>query len=189
MSVAPRQLLAYRYFFALLPDEFTARRIHAFAERTFGEKGLMRAERLHVTLAITADFPARDEAPVEALLGAGDSVLAAPFDLVLDRLGGGRRTSALRPAHSLRPLAALQADIAKAMAQAGVAMRPAWDFSPHLTLVYRDGEPVQRPVENFGWAVREFALVESLVGLTRHHVLRRWPLAASEDPQLGLFPK
>lgn len=111
---------------------------------------------------------------------AGEAVAAAPFDLTLDRLSGGQRTVALRPAHSAPPLRALHAAIARAMSEQGVAMRPGWQFNPHLTLVYRDGENVARPTDAFGWPVREFVLIESLVGLTRHDVLGRWPLQAPE---------
>ncbi len=153
-AAAPRALLAHRYFFALLPDAMTARRIHAFAERTFGPKGLMRPERLHVTLAITADFDAPDAAMVDALLRAGDAVAADPFELMLDRLSGGQRTVALRPAHSLPPLRKFQARIAAAMAEQRVPMRPGYSFSPHLTLVYRDGETIAPPTQGFGARVR-----------------------------------
>jgi 2'-5' RNA ligase len=64
-------------------------------------------------------------------------------------------------------------------------MRADWSFSPHVTLVYRDGEPVTRLVEGFAWSAREFVLIESLVGLTQHHLLGRWTLSA---PQPSLFP-
>lgn len=183
-AIAP---LAHRYFFALLPDAVTARRIHAFAERTFGAKGLMRPDRLHVTLAITPDFDVHDPALTAALLRAGAAVAATPFDLTLDLLSGGQRTAALRPTHSVPPLRILQAEIARAMAEQGAAMRPDWRFNPHLTLVYRDGENVSQPTEDFGWAVQEFVLIESLVGLTRHDILGRWPLRAPSEPQLALF--
>jgi 2'-5' RNA ligase len=183
-AVSQRPQVLHRYFFALLPDEVTARRIHAFAEGEFGEKGLVRTDRLHVTLGITEDFSAHFPALIEALRRAGDAVAEAPFDLVLDRLSGGRRTAALRPAHGIPPLRALQAKIAAGMAAEGAPMRPDWQFSPHLTLVYRDGEPVTRAVERFGWPVREFVLIESLVGRTRHEILARWPLS---DAQPSLF--
>jgi 2'-5' RNA ligase len=186
MSAVPRSQPIYRYFFALMPDEVTARRIHAFAEGQFGEKGIMRTDRLHVTLAITADFNAAYPALAEALCRAGDAVAAAPFDLLLEQLSRARETAALRPAHGLPPLRALQDSIARAMAAQGVPMRPDWRFNPHVTLMYRKGDPMlPRPVENFGWAVREFVLVESLVGLTRHNVIGRWTLST---PQPSLFP-
>jgi len=187
MPPAARALLAHRYFFALLPDEVSARRIHAFAEGQFGAKGLLRPERLHVTLALTADFSGSQPAMIEALLRAGDAASGAPFDLMLDTLSGGRRTTALRPAHVVPPLRALQGRIAEAMTREGVPMRADWSFGPHVTLLYRDGEPVWRAVDNLGWPVRDFVLIESLVGLTRHNVLGRWPLVMPPDPQGSLF--
>lgn len=187
MSIAPRPAVLHRYFFALLPDEVSARRIRAFAEGQFGPRGLLRPERLHVTLAITSDFDAHQPALVEALLRAGDEVAAAPFELLLNELNGGHRTTALRPAHSQPPLRTLQAEIAQAMTAQGVAMRPEWSFSPHVTLLYRDGQPVWRAVDDLGWPVHDFVLIESLVGMTRHQILRRWPLHAAPEQQLSLF--
>jgi 2'-5' RNA ligase len=176
--------MAHRYFFALLPDEVTARRIHAFAECEFGAKGLIRTDRLHVTLAITADLDASYPALVDALRRAGDAVSAAPFDLAFGQLSGGRRTAALRPTRNVPPLRALQSAIAHAMAAHGVPMRADWSFNPHVTLVYRDGEPMTRPVEGFSWSAREFVLIESFVGLTQHQILGRWALS---DAQPSLF--
>ena len=186
MPAAPAHApLKHRYFFALLPDEVTARRIHAFAEGQFGEKGLMRTDRLHVTLAITEDFDAPHPALADALCRAGEKVSAEPFEIRLDQLSGGRRTVALRPAHSIASLRSLQAQVSRAMTGEGVPMRPEWQFNPHVTLVYRDAEPVTRPIEAFGWTVREFVLIQSLVGLTRHQILGHWPLA---NVQPSLFP-
>jgi 2'-5' RNA ligase len=176
--------MAHRYFFALLPDEVTARRIHAFAETEFGAKGLVRSDRLHVTLAITADLDASYPALVDALRRAGDAVSAAPFDVAFGQLSGGRRTVALRLARNAPPLRALQSMIGRGMTAQGVPMRADWSFNPHVTVVYRDGEPITRLVESFAWNAREFVLIESLVGLTRHQILGRWPLS---DAQPSLF--
>lgn len=183
-AVPARALMAHRYFFALLPDEVTARRIHAFAESEFGAKGLVRTDRLHVTLAITADLDASYPVLVDALRRAGDAVSAAPFDVAFGQLSGGRRTVALRPARKVPPMRALQSAIARAMAAQGVPMRADWTFNPHVTLAYRNGEPTTRAVEGFAWNVREFVLIESLVGLTQHKVLGRWRLP---DAQPSLF--
>lgn len=183
-AVPARAPMAHRYFFALLPDEVTARRIHAFAENEFGAKGLVRTDRLHVTLAITADLDTSYPVLVAALRRAGDAVSAAPFDVAFGQLSGGRRTIALRPAHNVPPMRALQSAIAHAMAAQGVPMRADWAFNPHVTLAYRDGEPIRRTVDGFAWSVREFVLIESLVGLTRHQLLGRWALS---DAQPSLF--
>lgn len=178
-------LLAHRYFFAALPDRVSASRIHAWAERTLGPEGLLEAKRLHVTLAITDDFPEAQPALAGAMLRSGERVAASSFDMVLDRLSVGTRSTALRPGHGQPPLTALHKDIAEAMAGEGVEMREGWRFSPHVTLAYRESLPATRPVTDRGWAVGNFALVHSLVGLTRHEVLGSWALGP--DPQLSLF--
>jgi len=180
-------LQAHRYFFALRPDRQTAHRIHAFAVATLGEKGLLPPERLHVTLALTPDFPVPQPALMAALVQAGDSVAAPPFTLRLDRLSIGARTAALRPAKAIPALRTLQAAIAHEMKRAGAAMRPDWQFHPHLTLRYRADTPSRRAVDDFGWAVEGFVLLESLVGLSRHVLRGRWPLRAVPDPQGALF--
>lgn len=181
-AVSPRPL-AHRWFFALKPDDITARRIHAFAERELGEGGLLPPERHHVTLALTTDFEHEPPELVAALMRAGDSVSAAPFDLLLDQLSGSARTVALRPSHAVPTLRTLQQRIVAGMAAQGVVLRPDWTFSPHQTLCYRKGPSFQRPVEGFHWAVSAFALVHSLIGLSRHETLREWPLRPAEDPQ------
>lgn len=180
---ATSQPLAHRWFFALKPDDITARRTHAFAERELGTHGLLPPERYHVTLALTADFEREPPGLVAALLRAGDAVTAAPFDLPLDQLGGSARTVALRPAHAVPPLRDLQRRIVAAMTAQGLTLRPDWSFNPHETLCYRKEAPFQRPVEGFRWAVGAFVLVHSFVGLSRHETLRQWPLRPPEDPQ------
>jgi 2'-5' RNA ligase len=179
--------IRHRYFFAIRPDGRTARRTHAFAESALGPEGLLRADRLHVTLAITGDFEIPQPALAEALLHAGSAVRARPFDLVLDRRSTSPRTIALRPAHVVPELRALGAAIFRAMAREGIALREGWSFSPHMTLAYRPGRPSQEAAQEIGWPVTEFALVHSLVGATRHETLGRWPLEPMPEAQLSLF--
>jgi 2'-5' RNA ligase len=184
MSIAAKPLLAHRFFFALRPDEVTARRTRAFAEQQFGETGMLRPDHLHITLAITEDFDQPFGAVIERLLHVGASVAAPPFEVVLDRLSASSRSIALRPEHVLPPLRTLQSRIVEAMDRARVEMRAGWAFSPHQTLAYRSGTPFSRPVELFRWPARDFVLIHSFVGQTRHEILGRWPL---EDRQYRLF--
>lgn len=72
------------------------------------------------------------------------------------------------------------------MTELGVPMRPLWRFNPHVTLIYRKGESMVLPVQDLGWPAVEFVLIESVVGLTQHHVLGRWTLS---KPQPSLFPE
>ena len=179
-------LRAHHYFFALLPDPVTARRIRAWIERKRGPDGLLSTERLHLTLAITPPFSAHQPALVDALLRAGATVSACPFALVLEQLSTGGRSFALRPRHSVPALRELQGQIVRAMAGQGAARRSG-SFSPHVTLGYRQGLPSTEPVRDLGWRVSEFVLVHSFVGLTLHEVLARWPLTGAPEEQLSLF--
>lgn len=182
------QAVVHRFFFALKPDDVTARRTHVFAEEMLGPKGLLGPERHHVTLALTDDMPAIPSALVDRLLQAGEVVRSAPFELTLNQLSVGYGTVSLRPSHVVPPLRDLQGRIAQAMAGRSLAMRKDWKFSPHETLCYRKAEQAtQRPVEGFRWAVSEFVLVHSYVGLHRHETIGRWPLQAAEDPQGSLL--
>jgi 2'-5' RNA ligase len=58
------------------------------------------------------------------------------------------------------------------------ALPNASDFTPHVTLAYGMPWIDERPIEAASWNVREFVLMHSLLGRTRHIALERWPLAA-----------
>ncbi len=165
-----------RFFFAIRPDEETARAIDAFAASELPGLRRLKLAHQHVTLALTGDFPAFPDDLVRRLLAAGAEVRAEPFDLPLTLLSGSRRSVALCPEGPVAPLAVFQRQIAQAMARHDVPMREGWTFNPHQTLGYRKGEPFSRQVGGFVWTARDFVLVRSLVGLSRHEVLGRWPL-------------
>ena len=174
-----------RFFFAVRPDAVTARAIDVFTAREVPEGRRLKLSHQHVTLAITGDFDGYPETVAQALLLAGGEVEAVPFELRLTRLSASRRSVALCPEGQVPLLAVLQRAIADAMARHDVPMREGWRFSPHQTLCYRKGEPFTRRVEGFAWTAREFVLVRSLVGLSRHEVVGCWPLR--EDGQGQLF--
>jgi 2'-5' RNA ligase len=50
-------------------------------------------------------------------------------------------------------------------------------YTPHVTLAYGMPWIAARPVDAVSWNVREFVLMHSLLGRTRHIALARWPLA------------
>ena len=166
----------YRLFFALKPSPIIARQTDHFAETLGGGERRIRPEHQHVTLAVTADYVEYPYAVIKALLRAGTTVEAEPFDMRLDRLSFSNRSAALRPSRSLPLLNQLQKSIIDAMRGAGVALRPGWTFSPHQTLFYRDGPPAQQSIDGFLWSLDQFVLVCSHVGRTRHDILGTWTL-------------
>jgi len=168
-----------RFFFAICPDAETAAAIDAFVAREVPEGRRLPLAHQHVTLALTEDFAVYPAGMVERLLRAGGEVEAASFELRLTRLSASRHSVALCPEQPEPSLIALQRAIADAMARQGIAMRSGWRFSPHQTLCYRKGEAFARIVEGFIWRAREFVLIRSLVGLSRHERVGCWPLRAN----------
>jgi 2'-5' RNA ligase len=179
--------IRHRYFFCLRPCTQDANRIHAFADSLRGPWKLQSASRLHVTAAITEDWPVPVPALVAALLRAGDAVQAQPFELVLDQLSASPTHLVLRPARAIPELKELGATIRAAMAQEGVPLREGWRFNPHMTLGFGRGRQFVRPVQPVSWSVNEFILVHSAVGATNHEVLGRWTLEPQQEAQLSLF--
>lgn len=171
----------YRLFFALRPSPMVARQTDYLAERLARGARRILPEHQHMTLAVTADYVDYPYAMIKALLRAGTTVMAEPFDLALDRLSFSNRSAALRPSSSVPRLKALQRSIIEAMRGVGVALRPGWSFSPHQTLFYREGRPGQKRIEGLHWQVEQFALLCSHVGHTRHETLGTWPLIGSRQ--------
>jgi 2'-5' RNA ligase len=184
MSVTP---LAHRLFFAVRPPSPLNVQMSNFAGVEADGGPRIRYDHLHTTLAITGDYAAEPKHAIETLLEAGDNVEAAPFVMKVDKLAASRRSVALRPSRRIDELYVLQKQIIQAVRRLGLVLREGWSFNPHITLFYRDGAPFNRSLPGFHWRVDELVLVHSLVGLTEHHVLGRWPLRGRDDPQLSLF--
>jgi 2'-5' RNA ligase len=87
-------------------------------------------------------------------------------------LSGGEGVVGLRALHDALALALQNAGFGD------LAVSSNTPYIPHVTLAYGMPWIATRPVEAVSWNVREFALVHSLLGRTRHVVLARWPLAA-----------
>lgn len=177
----------HRLFFALLPPPVLARQVAAAAGWFDADGRALPAERLHVALFVLDDLPDRPRGLVAALQAIGRSVDCGPVAVTLDRASGSRRSVALRPAHRHPDLHRLQGDLADAARARRIAMREGYEFAPHMTLGYREGEPFNQPVRPVGWLADELVLIDSHPGRTRHEVLGRWPLVARADAQLTLL--
>jgi 2'-5' RNA ligase len=180
-GVPPREAL----YFAARPDERTARLIvelGAAWRMDFGLNGrLYTPDRLHVSLnplGCHRQLPPRLLARASA---AGASVTAPAFEVVLDRLasfGNGRnRALVLCCGEGKAGFDYLWRRIGLGLKRAGLPSGLAGGFTPHLTLL-RDcraipGIALESPI---AWRAREFVLVRSLLGRSRHEHLGRWPL-------------
>jgi RNA 2',3'-cyclic 3'-phosphodiesterase len=131
--------------------------------------------RLHMTLAITNDYPHLPETAVDRLLAIGSSIAAGPVPIRLDQLSGGKGSVALRPARRIQALTALTSQLHQRMAAAGL-LRTRWTCHPHVTLLYRDGAPFMRTIDPICWTATDVVLIHSIVGARQHIELGRWPL-------------
>jgi 2'-5' RNA ligase len=174
----------HRLFFALRPPIVLARQVANAASWFETEGSPVTAERLHVTMFILDDRYDLPTALVTTLRRVGDGIAAAPVDVVLDRVGGGERSIALRPSRRIAALDALHRQLSELGRAAEIEPRAGYAFNPHMTLGYRDGRPFTVAAPPVAWTASELVLIHSHLGRTRHEVLGRWALA---DPQLDLF--
>jgi RNA 2',3'-cyclic 3'-phosphodiesterase len=165
----------HRYFFALQPPAAVARRASVLRDAFAENGGVVRNERLHVTLAITDDYRERPARVVDRLLAIGDAVDAEPFTLSLDRLSGNGGTIALRAGRLPPALGLLQRQLDNQMRYWNLR-RPNWAFNPHMILVYRPHQEFIRAVEPLVWEAGDLVLIHSLVGRGAHTEIGRWPL-------------
>lgn len=165
----------HRYFFALQPPDGIRRRAAILRDALAENGGIVRDERLHVTLGITDDYRERPARVVDRLLAIGDMVDAEPFTLSLDRLSGNGAVIALRAGRVSPGLGLLQRQLDNQLRYWNIR-RPAWSFNPHITLVYRPHQEFIRSVEPLAWEATELVLIHSLIGRGVHNELGRWAL-------------
>jgi 2'-5' RNA ligase len=139
---------------------------------------------LHLTLAITEDHDVPPKVQMDRMARIPGELWLRSFDLSLDRLTGGEGSLALCPSDKPSQLKLLQRQLRKTLALSGIR-RAGWRFNPHVTLLYRKGPPFSQPVAPISWRVDELVLVHSHVGLTRHDIVRRWPLLSGNGAGLA----
>jgi 2'-5' RNA ligase len=175
-----------RLFYALLPDVKSAGQIVEFARRLRADhhpKGaLIPSERLHVTLAFLGDFAGLPKGIVSSALVAGEQLEGAPFDVTFDRLqkfGHGKQAIVLRGEEVAGGVNEFRRRLVEAMLYQGLKPVGPAGFTAHITLMYDDGPIVEEQVAPISWTAKEFVLVRSLIGKSRHEILGRWPLQSN----------
>ena len=175
-----------RLFFALFPDQRTASRIAAVAASGCRRQGLrgrpLHTDRLHVTLFHLGDWAGVPEDVVAAASRAADALHEMSFDLAFDTVAsfptrGSRKPFVLKSVSGNVALHGFHASFARELRQAGLAQWTRGNFEPHVTLAYDQQLVRPQPVEPIAWRAREFVLVHSLLGRTRHIRMANWSLA------------
>jgi 2'-5' RNA ligase len=167
-------------FFALLPDEDATRSIVQLAESFRQAHGLTGALRpLHVTLCDLA-VRTSTQKTIDVASNAAAMIKAAPFRIAFNRaarFGGGKgdRPFVLIGDDGVTGAANFRQTLSLELRKADLGKWAA-SFTPHLTLLYDKALPEDQDIVPIVWTAREFVLLRSVVGQTRHDVLGRWPL-------------
>lgn len=172
-------------FFALQPDDSVAMQLMQAASRA-RDTGLFRGGRpsrtYHMTLHFLGAFAELPAQLVRDATAAAESIRFAPFEFALDRI---ETFAATKPPCVLRSdeatdsrLREFHFTLTAALKEVGLGGHPARaHFAPHVTLAYAHARVAQPlALESIIWPVREFVLLESLVGRTTHNRLGAWPL-------------
>jgi 2'-5' RNA ligase len=170
----------HTWFFALRPSASDARRIHALAGDLLAYHGVpgkrLDSDRLHITLALVGHDV--DASVVDAACRAADSVSLPGFDVRFDAamtFSAPAGPLVLLGGEGLGEVRKLRTTLGCALADQGFKLPRAYE--PHMTLCYDARHRLAKtPIEPIGFRAEEFALVKSHVGLSRHEVLRTWPL-------------
>lgn len=175
-----------RLFLASFPDSDTAAAIAALAAAQCAAHRLhgrpLLPGRLHVTLFHLGDAVGLRQDVVDAATVAAARLKAAAFDLAFDQVGSfaGHREKkpfVLRARDGNTALRAFHAALAGQLREVGLGRFTTAAFEPHVTLAYDARTIAPHEVPPIAWRAREFVLVHSLLGQTRHVPLGRWTLA------------
>ena len=181
-----RDQTLHNVFFAALPDATmnagageTARDMR----RRFGLTATpIPQERRHVSLLSLGGFSGScPPAVIDAAVRAGAAVSMAPFLAEFDRVASfsashGQRALVLTgDGGGIAGFMRLQEVLKHALIEAGLRLPRQSGSTPHLTVMY-ESRTCDFAIEPISWTVSRFALVDSLVGQSRHVRLGQWLL-------------
>ncbi len=171
-----------RYFFALLPDPETARRIdaraHELRQRLKPPARLLNPRKYHLSLwsLHAPDGPESQE--VALARRAAALIQQRPFSVGFDQVASfgsiEQPTLVLMSTEEMPAARRLHLAIGETLRRAGIkaGARP---FAPHVSLLYDRRRLGPFSVPKFVWNVREFALVRS-ADREPYDVLGSWTL-------------
>lgn len=183
------------FFFALLPDEPARAEMARAGERFRKSHRLIGTpvdpDDLHLTLCEMGKPEWLQHSLESVLMAAAGQVRVASFPLALDsamRLSAARDNQYPFVLGADNPSAAaalvLRRAIAEAQQQLGLRVAGVSSYLPHVTLLRGSGiDAVQESMTPIGWMAREFVLIRSFFGQSRHEVIGRWPLGAQPEPE------
>jgi RNA 2',3'-cyclic 3'-phosphodiesterase len=175
----------HNIFFALYPPRDVARRIARLTDRMF-EEGELRGprvapERLHVTLKSLGSYSALHPLLIARAGEIASKVKMPAFSLALNRVMSFENRTGLRPRvlvgdEGVFGVFRLHGALHEAEREVSRSRRREPRIEPHLTLSREDSVRPEDLIDPIVWRVREFRLIDSAHGESRHNVLGRWPL-------------
>jgi 2'-5' RNA ligase len=164
-------------FFAIFPDQAAAVRIAETAahfRRAYGLQGApLLTDRFHVTVQGLGNYDGLPRSVVAKAIEAGAAVTSMPFEVAFDRVTSFASSDVLVlcGGDGVDGIVMLHHALGVAMRKSGLSV--GWQFTPHITLLY-DGRRIEEQfIEPIRWTVRDFVLVHSLRGRTKHIPLER----------------
>lgn len=178
--------VTHNIFFALVPDDATRGSMVRTSETLRARHDLqgrwLKPERYHMTLHFLGAHSELPQARIAAACEAAGRVQLPGFDLVLDCAGHFHRGIGwLGCMRAAGPLLQLWEALHRELAHAGVDLQGHEVFKPHVTVV-RDAHPAlpAEPVGPIAWPVREFVLIDSVLGeRNEYSPLGRWRLGGA----------
>jgi 2'-5' RNA ligase len=169
-----------RLFFSIFPDPPVAVRIANTAQHfrhAYGLKGKpLLTERFHVSIHGIGDYDGLPRSIVDKATEAGATVTATSFDVVFDRVKFFSSSNALVlcGGDGVDGIVMFHHALGVAMRKSGLSAGS--KFTPHITLLYDGCRIEEQFIEPIRWTVRDFVLVHSMRGRTKHIPLERWHL-------------
>ncbi|PZM12260.1 2'-5' RNA ligase family protein [Rhizobium tubonense] len=171
-------------YFAVLPQLETANIAAHLADQLRREHRLSGHPRparlLHISVYGLGRFDTVPDDIVHAAMESAVAVQMAPFELALDSVLSFRqevRPLVLRGAKGREEIRSLRAELRRGLRGVGLEGEAKRQFEPHMTLLYDRKAISETSLEKpIAWTVREFVLVHSLIGQSKHDYLGRWSL-------------
>jgi RNA 2',3'-cyclic 3'-phosphodiesterase len=174
-----------RLFFSIFPDPPVAVRIGHVAQHLRREYGLssrpLLRSRFHCSLCPCEDSDRASPAFVAEVLKAAAKVRFPAFRVSFNcaKSFSGRKNNhplVLTGEDGVIGLIMLYSSLSTEMRGIGFRSKIASAFTPHITLLYDSCRIDEQSIEPICWTVREFVLVRSLIGKTKHVWIDRWRL-------------
>jgi 2'-5' RNA ligase len=175
-----------RSFICVVPDPLSAKAIErtalSIAKDVNFAGQLLKPKRYHLSLAHISDrnrIYSKDEFVVSR---AARCVELSEFEVSLSRIGSfrGPPRRGGPPGHPLvmvadsGPIFDLFRSLGRGLANFRIAVGE--HFTPHVTLAYSEQFVPMQAIEPIRFKVREFVLIHSERGLTKHNILGTWAL-------------